>query len=169
VQFKTGRLEVAMSTFSGVRHVEFVGQLDERADLRPVVEDVGWSVVFDLAAVSFINSIGVREWLRLLRNLHEKGVLVLLRRCSEAMVLEMNMIVETVQYVRVESLYLPYACDACGYEASLCIEVERHRELLRNMKAPPQRCHECPAAMTFSEIPGRYLLFAAQAAENHSI
>ncbi len=169
MQFQTGRLTASMSTFSGVRHVELVGQIDERADLGPIVENVDWSVIFDLAAVSFINSIGVREWLRLLRRLHEKSVLVSLRRCSEAMVHEMNMIVEMVAYVRVESFFLPYMCDDCGAEASLCIEVQPHRQLLHKMQAPSQRCPECKGTMNFSDVPGRYLLFASQAAEHEAI
>jgi anti-anti-sigma regulatory factor len=164
MKFTTGRLEVEMSSIGKDSRVELTGQLDERAELVRVVEKIEGQVVFDLAAVSFINSIGVREWVRLLRQLHEKNVRVTLRRCSEAMVHQMNMIVETVAHAHVESFYVPYMCDACGGEASMCIEVEPHLAELKAMKAPPQRCPECGGTMTFAEIPARYLLFMAQGA-----
>ena len=164
MKFTTGRLEVEMSIAGKESRVELSGQLDERAELARVVEKIEGSVVFDLASVSFINSIGVREWVRLLRQLHEKNVRVTLRRCSEAMVHQMNMIVETVAHTHVESFFVPYMCDACGAEASMCIEVESHLAELRDMHAPPQRCPECSGNMAFSEIPARYLLFIAQGA-----
>ena len=169
MKLQTGRLSVEMSTFDGVSHVELVGQIDERSDLKPILEEVKWAAIFDLAAVSFINSIGVREWVRLLRSLHDKHTLVTLRRCSEAMVHEMNVIVETVSYVRVESFHVPYMCDACGYEASLCLDVETHRPALRKMEAPVQKCAECGGDMNLADIPARYLLFASQAAEHFAI
>jgi anti-anti-sigma regulatory factor len=165
MKFGTGRLEVELSNAGRESRVELSGQLDERADLARVVEKLDGSVVFDLAAVSFINSIGVREWVRLLRQLHEKNVRVTLRRCSEAMVHQMNMIVETVAHTRVESFFVPYMCDACGAEASMCIEVEPHLSGLRRMEAPAQKCPECSGQMSFAEIPARYLLFVSQGAE----
>ena len=164
MKFTTGRLEVELSSAGKESRVELSGQLDERAELARVVEKIEGSVVFDLAAVSFINSIGVREWVRLLRQLHEKNVRVILRRCSEAMVHQMNMIVETVAHTRVESFFVPYMCVACGAEASMCIEVEPHLAELRHMQAPTQECLECGGKMSFSEIPARYLLFVAQGA-----
>ncbi len=164
MKFTTGRLEVALSSSGQEHHVVLSGQLDERADLGQVADKLSGTVVLDLEHVSFINSIGVREWIRLLRALHEKGVRTTLRRCSEAMVHQMNMIVETVTHARVESFYVPYMCDACGGEASMCLEMEPHLAALKKLEPPVQVCPECSGKMTFSEIPARYLLFVAQGA-----
>ncbi len=169
MKFTTGRLEVELSSAGKESRVELAGQLDERADLAKVVEKIDGSVVFDLASVSFINSIGVREWVRLLRTLHDKNVRVSLRRCSEAMVHQMNMIVETVAHTKVESFFVPYLCDACGAEASMCIDVDANLGSLRNMQAPPQKCPECGGKMSFAEIPARYLLFVSQGAGRDSV
>ena len=162
MKFTTGRLDVELSIAGKENRVELAGQLDERADLGLVAEKLDGHAVFDLSSVSFINSIGVREWIRLLRRLHDKNVRVALRRCSEAMVHQMNMIVETVANARVESFFVPYLCDACGAEASMCIEVESNLTSLRKMEAPVQKCPECGGKMTFAEIPARYLLFVSQ-------
>jgi anti-anti-sigma regulatory factor len=164
MKFTTGRLEVDLSNAGRDSRIQLTGQLDERADLVRIVEQLEGAVTFDLSSVSFINSIGVREWVRLLRALHEKNVRVSLRRCSEAMVHQMNMIVETVANAHVESFFVPYMCDACGAEASMCIDVEANLGTLRRMEAPPQKCPECAGNMAFSEIPARYLLFVSQGA-----
>jgi hypothetical protein len=162
MKFQTGRLQVEHDTAGREHRVELTGQLDERADLGPLAQALEGRAIFDLAQVSFINSIGVREWVRLQRALAEKQVEVVLRRCSEAMVHQMNMIVETVGQAKVESFFVPYVCDACGAEASMCIEVEAHAAGLRRMEAPEQKCAECGGVMAFAEIPARYLLFVAQ-------
>jgi hypothetical protein len=164
MKFQTGRLQVEHDVAGHEHRVELAGQLDERADLAPIAQKAAGRVVFDLAQVSFINSIGVREWVRLLRALGDKKVEVVLRRCSEAMVHQMNMIVETVAHARVESFYVPYLCDACGAEASMCIDVDAHMPALRRMEAPVQKCPECGGVMSFAEIPARYLLFVSQGA-----
>ncbi len=169
MKFTTGRLEVELSSAGRESRVELTGQLDERAELARVAERIEGNVTFDLAQVSFINSIGVREWVRLLRALHDKNVRVTLRRCSEAMVHQMNMIVETVAHSRVESFFVPYMCDVCGAEASMCLEVEPNLSALRGMQAPAQKCPECGGKMTFSEIPARYLLFVAQGAGREGV
>ena len=169
MKFSTGRLDVEITNAGRECRVELSGQLDERAELARVVEKIDGAVIFDLASVSFINSIGVREWVRLLRQLHEKHVRVTLRRCSEAMVHQMNMIVETVAHARVESFFVPYMCDACGAEASMCIEVEPNLSSLRNLQAPTQKCQECGGKMSFAEIPARYLLFVSQGASREGV
>jgi predicted Zn-ribbon and HTH transcriptional regulator len=115
--------------------------------------------VIDLEKVSFINSIGVREWIRLLRQLADKKVQVTLRRCSEAMVYQLNMIIDTSTNAQVDSFYAPYACNKCGYEGSMCIEMGPNLDRLRRMEAPELTCPECRSAMQLSEIPQRYLLF----------
>jgi hypothetical protein len=159
MKLTTGRLEAEILQNGREHRVTLSGQLDERANLNDVAKGIKEQASFDLAHVSFINSIGVREWIRMLRTLKDRNVAVALRRCSEAMVQQMNMIVETVGHAKVESLHMPYACDKCGNEASMCIEVRDHAAALAKMQPPPQKCPECSGEMQFSEIPARYLLF----------
>lgn len=135
------------------------GRIDERALLVGLAGRVRESLVMDLGGVVFINSVGVREWIKMMRQLAERGVRVRFDHCPEPLVQQMNMIVEARGRAQVTSFYAPYQCIECGYEGSMCIDVSRHREQLRAREAPAMSCPECAGAMELSEIPERYFLF----------
>lgn len=156
----TGRLEIEYTASDSGHEVVFDGQIDERSKLVDFVEQLSaGQVAINLEKVSFINSVGVREWIRMLRKLDDKQHAVRLRRCSEAMIHQVNMIVEAKGNAEVDSFYAPYQCDECGFESSMCIDVGSHEAMLRRMEAPQLACPECKAAMEFNEIPERYFLF----------
>ncbi len=163
---RTGRLdlEINQDQQQGGFLAVMRGQIDERADLVRAVDGLSGRVIIDLAGVTFINSIGVREWIKMLRALEARRVPATLKRCSETMVMQMNMIIETQTNAQVESFFAPYLCDACGYEGSVCIEVKDHARALAAKAPPSLPCPECRAPMQFNEIPGRYLLFLEQPA-----
>jgi anti-anti-sigma regulatory factor len=142
--------------------IDIDGQIDERAQLVPLAEQVTERVVIDLERVSFINSVGVREWIRFLRALADKHVGVTLRRCSEAMVNQLNMIVDTSQGAVIESFFAPYACAGCGRETSILLEMSAHRVELARLEAPEHPCPGCNGRMQLGELPQRYLLFVSR-------
>lgn len=156
----TGRLNIEHTSVDGGHEAVFDGQIDERSRLVDFAEKLtSGKLAINLEKVSFINSVGVREWIRMLRKLADNGVEVQLRRCSEAMIHQVNMIVEAKGSAEVDSFYAPYQCDECGFESSMCIEVGPNRDMLRRMEAPQLECPECKTAMDFNEIPERYFLF----------
>lgn len=133
------------------------GAIDETAALSGLLERArAGRLALDLAGVTFINSLGVRDWIRLQAAAQAAGVDVELRRVSEPIVHQLNMIIAARGAARVTSFYAPYACDACGREESLLIEVAAHRELLLRLEAPPMTCPECAAPMAFNDFPERY-------------
>jgi anti-anti-sigma regulatory factor len=155
----TGRLQIEYTSAGSETRVVMRGQIDERTQLVTFADRLADHAVMDLEAVSFINSVGVREWIRFMRNLAQRGVRVTLRRCSEAMIQQMNMIVEVQTGADVESFFAPYECESCGCEASMCLHVNENLAALRSGKAPTMACPECTGTMEFNEIPERYLLF----------
>ncbi len=160
---RLGRLDVQVDRTATGCVVTLAGQIDDQAALEAVaaelpVERVG-EVVIDLDGVRFINSIGVREWIGLLRRLDARGARVTLRRCSEPMVHQMNMVMEARGDATIESFHVPYVCDVCGGTASRVLPVAAHEQALRARKVPPQPCSECGGAMQFDDFPNRYLLF----------
>ena len=158
-QITTGRLQVDLTTTADEHELVLGGQVDERTQLVEFVHKLDRKVVLDLERVSFINSVGIREWIRMLRALEERGLDVRMKRCSEAMIHQMNMIVEAKGSAVVDSFFAPYLCAECGYEGSMCLDVTAHAADLRETRAPIQTCPECSGQMEFNEIPGRYLLF----------
>jgi hypothetical protein len=155
-----GRLEVEFDGDRERRHLAMRGSIDERSLLSTKVDD--WSareVTIDTAGVQFINSIGVREWMRLLRGLTDGGARVRLERCAEVIIAQINMIDEARGDAAVISFHAPYLCGACGCEASMLIEVAPHAAALRRMEAPPLPCPDCRGQMHLHEVPERFFSF----------
>ena len=152
-------LEIEHRSDGRTHRITLRGQLDENADLNPLAKDVSGAATIDLSAVSFVNSLGLRVWIRFLLALSDKDTEVTLVRCSEAMVHQMNMVVAAQAGANIESFYVPYDCPSCGYSASLCVDVAPNIERLRKLEIPPQPCPECTKPMECGELADRYLLF----------
>jgi eukaryotic-like serine/threonine-protein kinase len=116
-------------------------------------------LVLDLAAVTFINSLGVRDWIRMQAAAQKAGLEVELRRVAEPIVHQLNMIIATRGAARITSFFAPYACDACGREESLLLDAVAYRERLGGLDPPPMSCPECGAQMAFNDFPERYFSF----------
>lgn len=140
--------------------VVLTGQLDEHGELARAVQGLRGSVTLDCEGIDFINSLGLREWVRALRELRANGVAIRLRRCSEAIVMQLNMIREA--RAPAESFYAPYVCRGCRRRSAHCVDIEPHRELLQRGEVPELVCSVCGDAMVLDEIPERYLAFLAE-------
>ncbi len=136
------------------------GAIDETAALHELVGRArAGRLVLDLAGVTFINSLGVRDWIRMQDAAQQAGLAVELRRVSEPIVHQLNMIIVTRGTAQVTSFFAPYACDACGREESLLVDATAHRERLVRLDPPPMACPECAARMAFNDFPERYFSF----------
>lgn len=135
------------------------GQIEDDADLGSLGDSLHRPVVVNLEGVDFINSLGVRAWVVFLEGLRGRGVAVVLRRVSEAMVDQMNMIMEARCHATIESFYAPYACPACGLETRGLLEVGVYAPALRRHAPPRLPCPSCRGDMVFDDIPSRSLLF----------
>ncbi len=157
-----GKLEVTIAGDATARHAVLVGRIDESAHLDALVPALAArELVIDTAGVAFINSIGVRDWIRLLRGLVDHGTRVVLEACSEPIVSQINMIPAARAGVQIASVHVPYLCDACGLDAAMLVPVAAYADELRAMKAPTMRCPECGGTMTLAELPERYFTFLA--------
>jgi hypothetical protein len=137
-----------------------VGIIDERADLMPVLEAAsGGALTVDLGDVTFINSLGIRQWMRFVAAAQEREVKLRLRRVSEPMVGQMNMIEAARGTAEIESFFAPYGCDGCGREDSILLDTSAHAALISPTTAPSMPCPECGHLMVMHEAPQRYFLF----------
>jgi anti-anti-sigma regulatory factor len=136
------------------------GAIDEAAGLSELLQHAhAGRLVLDLAGVTFINSLGVRDWIRMQAAAQRAGVAIELRRVAEPLVHQLNMIIATRGAARVSSFFAPYACDACGREDSLLIDAVAHARSLAQLTAPPLPCADCGEAMAFNDFPERYFSF----------
>ena len=101
------------------------GSLDETANVIDLLNQAkGGRLALDLGGVTFINSLGVRDWIRMLATAQTKGLAVELRRVSEPIVHQLNMIIATRGNATVTSFFAPYACDKCGREGDVLVAAE---------------------------------------------
>jgi anti-anti-sigma regulatory factor len=138
------------------------GMIDEAAALHELVgraQPGSGRLALDLGGVTFINSLGVRDWIRMQAAAQQAGLTVELRRVAEVLVHQLNMIIATRGNATVTSFYAPYACDACGREDSLLIDAVANASALVKLQPPPMTCPECGAQMAFNDFPERYFSF----------
>jgi hypothetical protein len=157
---RLGRLEVEVSGDGQARRIALRGRLDESAPLAE--RAAAWSagaVSLDTAEVTFINSIGVREWLRLVRGLAERGARIRLERCAEVIIEQINLIPDARGPAEVVSFHAPYQCTGCGLEASMLLDVARHGAAMRRMEAPSLSCPDCRQPMELYEVPEKFFSF----------
>lgn len=137
----------------------FSGPIDETARLPELLDRAtGGRLVLDLAGVTFINSLGVRDWIRMQTAAQRSGITIELRRVAEPVIHQLNMIIAT-RGPRVSSFFAPYACDRCGREESMLIDAIAHARGLATLTAPAMTCAECGAQMAFNDFPERYFSF----------
>jgi len=138
------------------------GSIDETSALNELLQRArGGRLALDLAAITFINSLGVRDWIRMQSEATKSNLAIELRRVSEPIIHQLNMIIATRGTSRVTSFFAPYACDACGREESLLVDAVAHAAELAALQPPAMRCPECNALMAFNDFPERYFSFLA--------
>ncbi len=138
------------------------GAIDEAAALHELIGRAqAGRLVLDLGGVTFINSLGVRDWIRMQAQAQQARLAVELRRVAEPLVHQLNMIIATRGNATVASFFAPYACDACGREESLLIDAVTNAAGLSRLEPPPMTCPECGAQMAFNDFPERYFSFLA--------
>lgn len=137
--------------------VSLTGRIDDAASFTSLTTQLpAGGVTIDTSGVTFVNSIGMREWIRLIRALRERGT-VTLERVADVLMTQMNMIRELATSVDITSFHAQYVCAACGHESASLVDVATHAAAIAAMKAPKLPCPECAAAMDLGDFPERYL------------
>jgi len=152
---RLGRLEVEIDNTT----VTMFGRIDDASPLGELLAKIGrGAVTIDTDGVSFVNSIGMREWIRLMRALRERGDTIVLARVADVLMAQMNMISELRDKVRIASFHAQYVCASCGAESAPVIDATEHAASLAQLVAPKLPCPECGHPMDLADFPERYLL-----------
>jgi anti-anti-sigma regulatory factor len=136
------------------------GSIDESAKLSELVAHAAnGSLVLDLAGITFINSIGVREWLRLQQAATDANVGLELRRVAEVLIHQLNIVPAARKASVVTSFYASYICDHCDDQLSMLLDVKTHAADLAQMRPPGMTCPSCKRAMSFCDPAELYFSF----------
>ena len=117
------------------------------------------AVSFDLAAVRYISSAGVRSWCELLATLG--AAQLSFRHCSAAFITQAAMVPLVLAGGTVRSFVAPYYCDACGHDDERLLEVGAIARDGEHLVAPRLACARCGASTDLDDLPDRYFAFLA--------
>jgi hypothetical protein len=136
------------------------GTIDEGANLVQLVDGArGGRLTLDLGDITFINSQGVREWIRMQQAAAAKGVRIELLRVAVQIVHQLNIMPAARGVSIVTSFYAPYVCDECDREEVVLLDLRKHAVDIAKQRAPAAPCPECQRPMELGTSPDLYFMF----------
>lgn len=136
--------------------LKFSGSIEENADYESMVGPIPPKICVNTKAVTRINSVGVRGWIKYFQSLQAKTKIVFVD-CSVAIVEQINLISNFTCGGQVESLYVPYLCQNCGAESAASFSVENIKSL--NFEIPDGTCPKCGGKAILDDVPEEYFSF----------
>lgn len=133
-------------------NVDLVRLLEHAKDQR---------LVLDLGDVTFINSLGIRQWVRMQQRAQAAGIAIELVRVAEPIVHQLNIMPAARGVSLVTSFYAPYVCDNCDQEHTMLLDVRMHGADLAKQRAPAMACPDCRRSMELADAPDLYFMFLA--------
>ena len=112
-------------------------------------------VVFDMAQVTYMNSLGVRAWCEFLRQARIQGYEF--HACSVPFVLQASMVRDVIGRGTVTSFFAPFHCVACDHQGERLLQSAAI--LASNLEPPVFKCPNCGGALEFDDLPERYFAF----------
>jgi DNA-binding response OmpR family regulator/anti-anti-sigma regulatory factor len=112
-------------------------------------------VVFDMAQVTYMNSLGVRAWCEFLRQARIQGYEF--HACSVPFVLQASMVRDVIGRGTVTSFFAPFHCIACDHQEERLLQSAAI--LASNLEPPVFKCPNCGGALEFDDLPERYFAF----------
>jgi anti-anti-sigma regulatory factor len=141
-------------------HLTIAGALDEHAQLSTLLDHVkDQRLVIDLGGVTFINSIGIREWIRMQQRASAAQIRLELVRVAEPLVHQLNIMPAARGVSIVTSFFAPYECDECDSEHLMLLDVRTHGADIAKQRAPAMKCPDCNHDMAFADPPELYFMF----------
>lgn len=143
-------------------HLTLAGAIDENANLPRLLDhEKDGRLVIDLGAITFINSLGIRQWIRMQQAAAAANVRLELLRVAEPIVHQLNIMPAARGVSIVTSFFATYVCDDCDNENQMLLDVRTHGADLAKLRAPAMKCPECQRDMELAEAPELYFMFLA--------
>ena len=122
-------------------------------DLLPILTG---TVRFDLSHISYMNSLGVREWVDLLARAEMERCE--LHACAVGFILQAALVEGVAHNAQVISFFAPYACQQCEHQEERLLQSAVI--LANDDRLPPVfACPICDGLLELDDVPARYLAF----------
>jgi anti-anti-sigma regulatory factor/ActR/RegA family two-component response regulator len=131
------------------------GDFTEATRFDELLPQMVGRVVFDLAQVTYMNSLGVRAWCEFLRRARIQGYE--LHACSVPFVLQASMVRDVLGRGTVVSFFAPFHCVSCDHQEERLLQTAA---ILASALQPPEfKCPACAGVLAFDDLPDRYFAF----------
>lgn len=154
-----GALKITIEKGADSVTYTFDGDVDENFRQADVPRLSARNINFILENVNNFNSVGIREWVYLVRDLSSLGQMFF-KRCSVTMIDQINMVPDSLGNGVVESFYAPYACDDHG-ETNRLLITKDHVAEIRSHVAPEMHCEKCKKKLVFDALEDAYFMFVS--------
>jgi len=132
------------------------GCIDERANLTQFEDaEDATTLVFHLAGVHRINSVGVRNWIHTMRSIPD-NIRVVWEHTSVPLIQQMTMIANFHGHSEIQSFMAPYYCEACDTSEDKLLTADT-KLLTPPYEVPEAQCSSCGNALEFEEMAEDYL------------
>jgi hypothetical protein len=131
------------------------GDFTEATRFDDLLEAMVGRVVFDMAQVTYMNSLGVRAWCEFLRLARIQGYEF--HACSVPFILQASMVRDVLGRGTVTSFFAPFHCIGCDHQEERLLQSAAI--LAAGLEAPTFKCPSCGGALEFDDLPERYFAF----------
>jgi|GEM_PF-1770715 len=140
--------------------VFFSGTLNEEAYAQYVklAESLPKSCVFDFGGVSFINSTGVRDWIKFIR-LVQTGRTIVFERCTDSLIGNMNLMPYMVGEATIKSVLRNSTCPKCGALDAILLVQGKDFDGNGHMLSDTPACRTCKTIVVWDMPDSEYFLF----------
>jgi hypothetical protein len=137
----------------------FAGPLDENCQLPDMSKGYQGRLIIDLGGLTALNSLGCRKWVLWIKEITSKNG-GFLRNCSPNVINQINVLSGFVpELMKVESFYVPYACEKCGHEERILLTRGQEFGPKKISVADKMPCHKCGGTMEMDVVKDRYFNF----------
>ncbi len=131
------------------------GDFTEATRFDDLLPQMVGRVVFDMAQVTYMNSLGVRAWCEFLRQARIQGYEF--HACSVPFTLQASMVRDVIGRGTVTSFFAPFHCIGCDHQEERLLQ---SAAMLASALQPPVfKCPSCGGALEFDDLPERYFAF----------
>jgi CheY-like chemotaxis protein len=132
------------------------GDITDAAPFDHLLPALVGKVDFDMSQVSYMNTLGVREWIDFLARAPIRGYEF--HACSVPFILQASLVEGVLGQGRVVSFFAPYACQECEHREERLLQATAILQS-GSRAAPVFGCSRCSGRLLLDDLPGRYLAF----------
>lgn len=137
------------------------GDFTEATRFDELLPQLVGRVVFDMAQVTYMNSLGVRAWCEFLRQARIQGYEF--HACSVPFILQASMVRDVIGRGTVTSFFAPFHCIGCDHQEERLLQSAAI--LAAGLEPPAFKCPSCGGALEFDDLPERYFAFLEDEAD----